>query len=235
MSSSLSALLSATFVDPGDEHVLELVHQRDGDGRRRLASLDATVYAADGSRLGTTTIDPAQETIDLGALVRRVTAARERVMLTLDSRYDERIFPYRPHHYAYLHRAGVASPPLYYAVNAALGGVPDRVGATRLNNFETYVFPPRRFAQRYGVLLGNVARFSTVEARVHAWYGDARVSRSVALAPHAHADVPLPGEHDGRLLERVEIKTLFRLASYVTGRRETGELLLFDHLFSYFK
>jgi hypothetical protein len=34
----------------------------------------------------------------------------------------------------------------------------------------------------------------------------------------------------------VEVKALFRLASYVVGRRaEGGELVLFDHLFTYFK
>ena len=37
-------------------------------------------------------------------------------------------------------------------------------------------------------------------------------------------------------LRRVELKTLFRLASYVTGRRaDSGGLVLFDHLFTYFK
>jgi len=32
------------------------------------------------------------------------------------------------------------------------------------------------------------------------------------------------------------VKALFRLTSYVVGRRDAGgELLLFDHLFTYFK
>jgi hypothetical protein len=235
MSSKLSGLLSATFVERGYEHLLELVHQRDGDGHRRLASVEAAVHAPDGRLLGASTLDPAQDVVDLGALTGALAAAGERLMVTLDTRYDDRIFPYRPHHYAYVHRRGSSSPPLYYAVNAALGGVPDRVGATRLNNFETYVFPPRPFAERYAIVLGNLARFAPVEARVYAWYGSERVDRTVHVPPRGHTDIPVPGEHDGRLLERVELKTLFRLASYVTGRRETGELVLFDHLFTYFK
>lgn len=234
MSSRLSGLLSATFVEPGYEHLLELVHQRDGDGLRRLASVDVAVHAADGRLLATLPLDPAQDIADLGTLVGALPAAGERVMVALDTRYDERIFPYRPHHYAYLHRRGSSSPPLYYAVNAALGGVPDRIGTTRLNNFETYVFPPRRFAEHYAIVLGNVARFAPVEARVHAWYGAARVGHRLHIPPRGHTEVPVPQEHEGRLLERVEVKTLFRLASYVTGRRDTGELVLFDHLFTYF-
>ena len=44
----------------------------------------------------------------------------------------------------------------------------------------------------------------------------------------------LAAEHAGEHLQRVEIKALFRLASYVVGRRaDSGELVLFDHLFSY--
>jgi len=34
----------------------------------------------------------------------------------------------------------------------------------------------------------------------------------------------------------VEVKALFRLASYVVGRRaDSGDLVLFDHLFTYIK
>jgi hypothetical protein len=39
MSSSLSALLSVTYYEAGDDHLIELVHQRDTGGRRHLASL----------------------------------------------------------------------------------------------------------------------------------------------------------------------------------------------------
>jgi hypothetical protein len=46
MSSSLSALLSATFYEPGYEHLVELVHQRDPETRRRLLSLDLSAFAA---------------------------------------------------------------------------------------------------------------------------------------------------------------------------------------------
>ena len=157
-------------------------------------------------------------------------------MVVLDARYDEAIFPYRPHHYAYFHRAGSTAAPLYYAVNAALGGVPDRVGATNINNFETYVFRQQPFATRYAVLLGNLARFAPAEARVTAYYADRRVPVEVALPPKSHREIALPSERDGLRLERVEVKALFRLASYVVGRRaDSGDLVLFDHLFTYIK
>jgi hypothetical protein len=236
MSSSLSALLSVTFYEAGDDHLIEVVHQRDTAARRRLASLDVGIYAPDGRALGSVAIDPRQETLDLGRLARGHQGHHPRVMVVFDTRYDERIFPYRPHHYGYLHRRGSAAPPLYYAVNATLGGVPDRIGATGINNFETYLFRTHGVGGQHSLLLGNVSRFSPVKAQVFTYYGAMRLSLDVAIDPKAHAEVPLAAERDGRPLERVEVKALFRLASYVVGRHpDGGELVLFDHLFTYFK
>jgi hypothetical protein len=236
MSSSLSALLSATFYERGDDHLVELVHQRDASAHRRLYSLDVAVYDPAGKLLATPPVDPGREVLDLAALVEQVPDVPDRVMVAFDTRYDERIFPYRPHHYAYLHRRGSTAPALYYAVNAVLGGVPDRIGATAINNFETYLFRRTPFAERYSVLLGCLSRFAAVEAQVYAYYGQERTSRDVKLEPRTHLEVELPAERGGQRLSRVELKALFRLAAYVVGRRaETGELVLFDHLFTYFK
>lgn len=236
MSSDLSALLSATFYEEGYDHLLEPVHQRDAAARRHLASLDVTLYDAEGKALGAVTVDPRQEVLDLASLVHEHVTAPGRVMAVFDARYDERIFPYRPHHYAYLHRRGSPVPSLYYAVRAALGGVPDRIGATSLNNFENYLFRRRNFAERYSLLLGNLSRFSAAEAQVFTYYRGARLTQEVALGPKAHVEVPLEGRRDGQPLERVELKAVFGLASYVVGRRAAGgDLVLFDHLFPYFK
>lgn len=236
MSSSLCGLLSATFVEPDYEHLVELVHQRDANARRRLASLEVTLHASDGRRLAALPVHSGQEVLDLAEVVRGTQAGNERVMAVFDARYDERVFPYRPHHYAYLHRPHSDDPALYYAVSAVLGGVPDRIGTTRFTNFETYLFAQRPHAERYSILLGNLARFVPATARLTAYYGDARTTQEIELAPKAHAEVGLAQEHAGRRLERVEVKALFRLASYVVGRRaKTGGLVLFDHLFTYFK
>ena len=236
MSSSLSALLSATFYESGYDHRVEIIHQRDAGALRRLVSLDVTLYDKDGALLATPTVDPRQEILDLGVLVRDATSTQERVMVVLDARYDEKIFPYRPHHYAYFHRRGSTAAPLYYAVNAVLGGVPDRVGATNINNFETYVFRQRPFAETYSLLLGCLARFVPVQAQVFAYYGARRISQDVTLAPKCHTEVPLPAEDGGERLARVEVKALFRLLSYVVGRRAgAGDVVLFDHLFTYAK
>jgi hypothetical protein len=234
MSSDLSPLLSMTFHEPGYHHVVELVHQRDRAGHRRLAALDVAAYDATGTLCMVQPVDPRQEVLDLDALCAgRVDA---RTMVVFDSRYDERIFPYRPHHYGYLHRRRSSAPPLYYAVNAVLGGVPDRIGATGMNNFETYLFRRRPFVERYAVLLGNPSRYSPAEAQVFTYYGATRLTERVSLGPKAHAEVALAPEHEGVRLGRVEVKALFRLASYVVGRHATnGDLLLFDHLFTYFK
>ena len=157
-------------------------------------------------------------------------------MVVFDARYAESIFPYRPHHYAYLHRAGSPAAPLYYAINAVLGGVPDRIGTTSINNFETYVFRRGPFAQRYSLLLGCLARFVPAQAQVFAYYGSRRVAQEITLEPKCHAEVTLAAEHEGEPLARVEVKALFRLLSYVVGRRaDTGDLVLFDHLFTYAK
>jgi hypothetical protein len=235
MSSNLSALLSATFAEAGYEHLVELIHQRDAAARRRLAALEVTLYDARGALLAARPVDPREEVLDLGKLVGEVSP-RDRVLVLFDARYDERVFPYRPHHYAYLHRIASADPPLYYAVNATLGGVPDRIGAERLNNFETYLFRARRFAERYSLLLGSAARFADVEARVTCFYASTSTTTTVTLAPKHHAEIVLPLEHEGEALARVDVKSLFRLASYVVGRRaSSGGLVLFDHLFTYFK
>lgn len=236
MSNSLSALMSATFYERGYDHHVEIIHQRDAEARRRLAALEVTLYDGEGSLLATPRVDPAQDILDLGALVTGATTTTERVMVVLDARYDEAIFPYRPHHYAYLHRAGSTAPPLYYAINAVLGGVPDRVGATNINNFETYVFRRGPFEQRYSLLLGCLARFVPVTVQVFTYYGSRRVARDLTLAPRCHAEIELPAEEGGERLARVEVKSLFRLLSYVVGRRaDTGDLMLFDHLFTYAK
>jgi hypothetical protein len=236
MSSNAScALLSATFHEPGYQHLIELIHQRDPAAHRRLAAVDLTVYDADGGTVLTAPLDPQLETFDLAAALDGVTAAAGRLMAVFDARYDERVFPYRPHHYGYLHARGSALPSLYYAVNAVLGGVPDRIGTTSINNFETYLF--RRGgggdSERYAVVVGNLSRYATAEAQVFTYRGAERTARTVTLAPKAHAEVGLEDEH-GAAIDRVEIKGLFRLATYVVGRRsKDGELVLFDHLFPY--
>jgi hypothetical protein len=117
-----------------------------------------------------------------------------------------------------------------------LGGVPDRIGATNINNFETYLFRRPPFAERYSLLLGSASRFAPVEAQVFAYYERDRTTQEVRLGPKAHVEVALPAERDGQRLTRDELKSLFRLASYVVGRHaETGDLVLFDHRFTSFK
>jgi hypothetical protein len=236
MSNSRSALMSATFYEAGYDHHVEVIHQRDAEAHRRLESLEVTLYDAGGVLLATPRVDPGQEILDLGALVRAMTNSAERIMVVFDARYDESIFPYRPHHYAYLHRAHSTAPPLYYAINAVLGGVPDRVGATGINNFETYLFRHGPFEDRHSLLLGCLARFAPVPVQIFTHYGGRRIAQDVTLAPKCHIEVPLAAEHEGERLARVEVKSLFRLLSYVVGRRDdTGDLVLFDHLFTYAK
>jgi hypothetical protein len=214
--------------------VVELVHQQDAAAHRRLASLRLEAYDAGGTRHLAQELDPGQETVDLDALLGDVGREHGRLLVVFDARYAPEIFPYRPHHYAYLHRPGSTAPPLYYAVNATLGGVPDRIGAVALNNFESYLFLARPLRERYALAVGNLARFAAAEAEVISYHDGERSVEEVRLAPKAHAEVALAVERDGRRLRRVELKTLFRLTSYVVGRRQ-DDLVLFDHLFTYFK
>lgn len=235
MSSSPSALLSATFYEPGHDHLVELVHQRDGEARRRLASLAVELFDPAGASVHRRAVDPNQEILDLDTVAAPLVGSHGRLMVLFDARYDERIFPYRPHHYAYLHRRGASAPPLYYAVNAVLGGVPDRIGATGINNFESYLFSSS-FSGRYSVMLGNVSRFAPARAQVFSYHGGARSVEEVLLPPKAHREIALAPEREGHRLDRVEVKALFRLASYVVGRHAAGgELMLFDHMFAYVK
>jgi hypothetical protein len=235
MSSELDALMSATFHEGGYAHLVELVHQRDRAARRRLHSVRLTVYDEDGGQHLDVALDPGLEILDLAALLEEPSRRLGRLLVVFDARYDPRIFPYRPHHYGYLHRQGSAVPPLYYAVNATLGGVPNRIGAVALNNFETYLFLDRPLRGHHAVALGNLSRFAAADAEVVSYYDGTRHVEAVRLGPKSHAEVRLEPERDGHRLRRVELKALFRLASYVVGRRAGGELALFDHMFTYFK
>jgi hypothetical protein len=236
MSSELAALMSATYHEAGYDHLVELVHQRDAAARRHLASLRLDIYDVAGTLLDRRDVDPRQEILDLDAQLGGLSRVHGRLMVLFDARYDPRLFPYRPHHYAYLHRRGSAAAPLYYAVNGALGGVPDRIGAVALNNFESYLFLDRAVAERYALVLGNVARFATAEAEVFTYYGPERRAQALTLPPKQHVEVSLAPEDSGRRLARVELKAMFRLSSYITARAADGDdLVLFDHLFSYFK
>ena len=228
--------MSATFHEAGYAHLVELVHQKDGGARRQLASVRLTAYDTAGVCHVTTALDPRQEILDLDALLGQACRAHGRLLAVFDARYDPTVFPYRPHHYAYLQRRDSPAPPLYYAVNATLGGVPDRIGAVALNNFESYLFLDRPLTERYALALGNLSRFATAEAQVISYYAGARRTEDVRLPPKAHAEIALAPEHDGHRLRRVELKALFRLTSYVVGRRaRVDALVLFDHLFTYFK
>ncbi|HEU4369329.1 MAG TPA: hypothetical protein VFV05_13995 [Methylomirabilota bacterium] len=228
--------MSATFHEAGYVHLVELVHQKDPGARRRLASLRLDAYDGAGRRHVAAELDPTREILDLEALLGEASRAHGRLLVVFDARYDPRVFPYRPHHYAYLQRRDATAPPLYYAVNATLGGVPDRVGAVALNNFESYLFLDRPVAERYALALGNLSRFATAEAQVVRYYEGERLTEEVRLAPKTHVEVALEPERAGRRLRRVELKALFRLAAYAVGRRASGgELALFDHLFTYFK
>jgi hypothetical protein len=236
-SDALSALGSATFYEPGYEHLIELVHERAADPRRRLLSLDVALHDPEGKLLADIPVDPREEILDLAELATRHAPGAGRVMAVFDARFDGRIFPYRPHHYGYLHRRGSASPSLYYAVTPSRGGVPDR-HATKVSilpNFESYLFLRRPLAERFSVFLANLGRFAPGEAQLSAFYGDERVVQDVHLAPRAHVELPLEASRGGRLLGRVELKAVFRLAGYMVGRRvPEGDIVLFDHLFAYF-
>ena len=235
MSSELAGLMSATFHEAGYAHLVELVHQKDGASRRRLHSVRVGAYDAEGRGRLDTSLDPAQEILDLAALLDAPARRHGRLLVVFDARYDPQIFPYRPHHYAYLHRPDSPAPPLYYAVNATLGGVPDRIGAVALNNFESYLFLDREVVGQHAVAVGNLSRFAAADAEVVTYYDGSRHVESVRLPPKAHTEVALPPARDGQRLRRVEVKALFRLTSYVVLRRAGGELALFDHLFTYFK
>jgi hypothetical protein len=230
----MHAILGAavgTFYEHGYDHRVD--HSPADAGAPAAGVLEVTLYDEDGA-LATPAVDPGLE-VSTGRLVGKATSTQERVMVA-STRGTTTPSPVPPHHYAYFHRRGSTAAPLYYAVNAALGGVPDRIGATNINIFETYVFRQQPFAETYSLLLGCLARFVPVQAQVFAYYGSRRIARDVTLAPKCHTEVQLPAEDDGERLARVEVKALFRLLSYVVGRRAgTGDLVLFDHLFTYAK
>src|SRR5258705_10558732 len=99
MSSDLSALLSATFYETGDEHHVELIHQRDRAARRRLASLDLAVYDPEGKNLTAVPLDTNQEILHPGTLVAPVAGGPPRVMGVAVALDAGGMFPYRPPHF----------------------------------------------------------------------------------------------------------------------------------------
>lgn len=226
----MRALLSATFYERGESHVIEKVHQA---GHRELASLSLSCYDGPGQRLGTIELGSRNETVDLAELADIVPMCPRRLMVTFDARYDERQWPYRPHHYGL--RRSRKGPPLYYAVNAVLGGVPDTIGATTVNNVERFTFPPEHHGQEYALLLGSLSRYVATDVYVAKIYGHgAAVARQMlTLKPYAHREVPVESSHHDLTLTSVGILSVSRIAAYIVGRRPSDRaLMLYDHLFT---
>ena len=113
MSSDLAALMSATFHEAGHAHLVELVHQKDRAARRQLASVRLFALRRRTAARGSIRRSiPRQEILDVAALLDEPARRHGRLLVVFDARYDPRIFPYRPHHYGYLHRqdsAGAAA------------------------------------------------------------------------------------------------------------------------------
>lgn len=237
MSSNLCALLSATFYEEGYSHYVEIVHQRDCDKRKRLEKLNFLFYAPDGKELGRRSIDPNQNLVDLRALVHSVTNFRERIMVLTEVLYDANIFPYRPHHYALFHREGSKTAPVYYAFNAALGGVPDRIGAVSINHLSVFLFPNHAHEMDFSVIIGNPSRFATVKVNLLSHYeGGVLKARSCRLPPKGHVEVPLMMNLNPQSICRVEMKGVGKPIGFVVGRKKNGgEILHFDHFFPYLK
>lgn len=225
----MRALLSATFYERGESHVIEVVHQRMG---RVLQSLTLSFYDEPGRHLGTYFFHGDTGTIDLQEYAGlQIPMAPRRLMAALEARYDERVFPYRPHHYGF--RRGDTGPGLYYAVNAVLGGVPESIGATHVNNVESMTFPADHRGMTWALLMGNLSHFAPAGVRVVTSYGSHRESHPVTIGPKAHVSLPIAAECMGHPLARVEVRSPFRLATYLVGRRPSdGAPLVYDHLFS---
>ena len=88
MSSELAALMSATFHEGGHAHLVELVHQKDRAARRRLASLRVTAYDAEGGLRLDRAVDPAEEILDVAALLDEPARRHGRLLVVFDARYD---------------------------------------------------------------------------------------------------------------------------------------------------
>ena len=206
----INALLSATFHEPGVEHWIEVCHER-----KPLLSLTFAAYTEQGEPV-TQAFMPEGESV-------RLAATTERVMVTLDARYDPRVFGYRPHHYAWMHRPQSQSPPVYYAVNGILGGTPERLGPTvSRGNHEGYIVP-QGTRQCWSLYLGNLSRFAETPVTVN--------GEKIVLGPKCHTEYPLPGT-----IHRIDVKAPHRIASYIVGRDwETNDIVLMDHLLAYFK
>ena len=213
----IRALLSIAFHVPGQRQRFEVVHQAKG----KLASLTLREYHDDGTPNGVTENCPVSG-------VRWSSSDTRPYMLEFDATYDDRIFSYRPHHYGWIE----GDPPLYYAVNAVWGGIPDSLPVTGMPWIETYWFR-KHSGMDFSVVVGNPSRLAAADVLVksflrHGLY-DITDERRVTLSPKAHTSVSLPAT-----VERVDVKAPFRIAAYVAGRKD-GRLLLWDHLFTYFR
>ena len=212
----IDGLLSATFLEPDTEHLIEVVHEG--------GSLDALVcrsYDAAGRQL--------DERDHLGEAIIDTGRVAARTMYLLDTRYDPEAFPYRPHHYGWLTPLG--GTPVYYGVNAVMGGAPERLGpAVSRGNHEGYIFP-RGGRQQWSLYLGNCSRFATTHAHVVCESPDHESDDVVTLVPFQHIEYEIPASARG-----VRLKSPHRLASYIVGRDPaTRHIVLLDHLMAFFK
>ena len=92
---SISGLLSATFHEPGYCHLVEMVHQRDLDARRHLASLRVAAHNPSGFLHRSVAVDPNLGVVDLAILLGPLTPEAVRLFVLFDARSDPDLFPYR--------------------------------------------------------------------------------------------------------------------------------------------
>ena len=173
----------------------------------------------------------------MAALLDEPARRHGRLLVVFDARYDPRIFPIVPTTTATCTGPTPAVPPLYYAVNATLGGVPDRIGAVALNNFETYLFLDRPMRGHHAVAVGNLSRFVAGRRRGGELLrrGSPRGDRAPgAEGPHRRSQ--LEPERDGHRLPPGRAESALPDGQLRGGpARGRRARLLFDHLFTYFK
>lgn len=237
MSNNIYPLLSVTFCEKGYTHFIELIHQRDIENRKRLKNAALSFFDENGGELYRQTVDTNIDTIELSALADQFLESKSRIMVTMDSRYDTAIFPYRPHHYAFFHKNGSKKPPVYYAINGALGGLPNRINPVANNHHSVFMFFDVPEKMVYSVMVGNLSRFSTVKNSISVCYKNGEtVTKTVEMPPKTHFEVPIESTLDGHAIHRVELKGVIRPVGYIVGRQAISkEIVFFDHLFSYLK
>lgn len=213
-------ILFGTFHLRGYTHFVELAHMHERPAHLGIVAARLIAHDA-GGRL----VSDRQLALDQPVLrlTDYVPDDQEELLIGIEVEYNidrcELI-------YGYLDLPGSNTSGVYYPINFTKG-LRDR--ASHLNT-GSFSFGPLSPIVDPVLFVGNYADFADVSGRLTLHYGPTAFREDVTLGPKRMRFMKLDPERDGHALQRVDLVSTARLATYVMGMGRSGGFMFFEHL-----